>query len=505
MDLHHETTEMPPLIKWGYFCCGNILSNLLFFSIYHNYSWYTSNPILDIRMKIRKRGNGMRKNFVIDTNILIHNPNCLEKFEENNIYIPYPVIEELDGLKNAPGEAGFCAREATRNLAGLRNMGDLKKGIHTPGGGMIYLYIAEELDISKLPKGWKQDKMDNLILLSTLKLTEKKKNVILVTNDTNMILKADILGIKVQEYKNDRIAEGVELYSGRTVRHLKNADFGMFMDEKKILPDKLEDDGIGSVIPNEFINIMTWEGSSCLAKYDGVHIRGLEFQKRRPMGLKTRNAGQIFLQEALFSSYKEHPLTICVGPAGTGKTLFAIGCGLEQAMESNIYKRVLVCRANVMMDEEIGFLPGTEQDKISPLLRGVYDNLEVLFADKNDTKDMINDKITELFQRGYIEAQSVAYLRGRSITNTFIIIDEAQNCTPNQILSIITRAGEGSKIVLIGDANQIDNPRLDKRNNGLVYALERMKGSKLTEIVTFTESECTRSALAKEASDKLKK
>lgn len=206
------------------------------------------------------------------------------------------------------------------------------------------------------------------------------------------------------------------------------------------------------------------------------------------------------------SSYKNHPLTICVGPAGTGKTLFAIGCGLEQVMEKdNLYKRVLVCRSNVMMDEEIGFLPGTEQDKISPLLRGLYDNLEVLFGNKDDTKEEMSDKIEEIFSRGYVEAQAVSYLRGRSITDTFIIIDEAQNCTPNQILSIITRAGEGSKIVLLGDPNQIDNPRLDKRNNGLVYALERMKGSHLAEIISFDESECTRSALAKEASDKLRK
>lgn len=447
----------------------------------------------------------MKKNYVLDTNVLIHNPNCLEKFEENNIYIPFPVIEELDGLKTRPGEVGFNAREVTRIIKEMRQNKDLLTGVPTPGGGMLYVYMADDLDFSKLPQGWKTDKADNLILLSVVKLKEKKRNVFLVSNDSNIAIKADALGVAVQEYKNDRLAEGVNIYSGRTVRHVSNEDFGKFMSEKKLSIDALMDEDLPKPLPNEFLTIMTWEGSSYLAKYDGLYIRPLTFQKAHPCGLNTRNSGQIFLQEALMSSYEEHPLTVCVGPAGTGKTLFAVAVGLEQVMERNQYKRVLICRPNVMMDEEIGFLPGTEQEKISPLLRGTYDNLTVLFGNKDDTQETMQDKIEELFQRGYIATQSIGYLRGRSIADTYIIIDECQNCTPNQILSIITRAGEGSKIVLLGDPNQIDNPRLDRRNNGLVYALERMKDSKLCEVTTFTENECTRSPLAREASDKLKK
>lgn len=447
----------------------------------------------------------MRKNYVLDTNVLIHNPNCLEKFEENNIYITAPVIEELDGLKNNIGEVGFNAREVTRLIKEMRNGGDLLKGVPTPGGGTLYVYMADDLDFSKLPNGWKSEKPDNLILLSVMKLKEKKKNVILVSNDSNIGIKADVLGVAVQEYKNDRLAEGVNIYPGRTVRHVSSEDFGKFMTDKKLPLDALIDEDLPKPLPNEFITIMTWEGSSYLAKYDGLFIRQLDFQKQHPCGLKTRNSGQIFLQEALLSSHEQHPLTICVGPAGTGKTLFAVAAGLDKVMERNEYKRVLICRPNVMMDEEIGFLPGTEQEKISPLLRGTYDNLTVLFGNKDDTQETMQDKIEELFQRGYIATQSIGYLRGRSIADTYIIIDECQNCTPNQILSIITRAGEGSKIVLIGDPNQIDNPRLDRRNNGLVYALERMKDSKLCEVTTFVESECTRSPLAKEASDRLKK
>lgn len=467
----------------------------------------------------------MKKNFVLDTNIIIHNPNCFDKFEENNIYIPFPVVEELDGKKNEKSEAGYSAREGTRRLMEFRDKGLLRDGVATPGGGKIYLYMDEDFgDDFIVPKGWNMDKMDNLILLSAMKLSKEKKNVILVTNDANMTLKADILGIRVQEYKNDRIADGVTIYKGRSKRHTTNKNFEKLMSGGISVQDLAQEDQIPAPMLNEFITVTTWdEKGSCLAKYDGMKIRKLDFKDTYPMDLATRNAGQVYLKEALMSSYKDHPLTICMGPAGTGKTLFAIACGLEQVMEMNRYKRVLVCRSNVMMDEEIGYLPGSEQDKISPLLRGVYDNLEVIFGKKfkddedisrkggkgqkngMSAKEKMDDVINEMFFRGYIEAQAVSYLRGRSITNTYIIIDEVQNCTPNQILSIITRAGEGSKIVLLGDTNQIDNTRLDKRNNGLVYALERMKGDPLCEVITFDETECTRSALAKSASDKLKK
>lgn len=447
----------------------------------------------------------MRKNFVLDTNILIHNPNCLTTFEENNIYIPYPVIEELDGLKKAPGEAGFSAREAARKLVLLRNLGNLHNGIKTAGGGMLYLYVSEDFDTDKLPRGWKPDKMDNLILLSAMKLAEKKKNVILVINDVNMTLKADMLGIPVQEYKNDRINDVGTLYSGRSVRHMTGHDFESFMEHKAAPVSVLADEELPELTRNEFVTIKSWAGNSCLAKYDGNILIPLEFQKVMPCGLKTRNTGQVFMKEALMSDCEDKPLTICIGSAGTGKTLFGIACGPEQVMEQQKYQSVLVCRSNIMMDEEIGYLPGSEKEKISPLLRGVYDNLKVIFWNEDDTKETMDDKIKELFSRGYIEAQAISYLRGRSIKNTYVIIDEAQNCTPNQILSIITRAGEGSKFVLLGDPNQIDNPRLDTRNNGLVFALDRMKGDKLCNIITFDESECTRSNLAKSASDKLKK
>lgn len=459
----------------------------------------------------------MVKDYVLDTNILIHDPNSIFKFEEHTVVIPHPVIEELDGLKNASGETGYNARQAVRNIIAVGRQGDLSKGVTLENGGTLKLYSTDWLQLGDLPCGWDTRKMDNLILLTvqaieTIRLEEQKANakgikdigVILVSNDVNMQIKAQIMGITVQEYKNDRIS-GDKMYSGRSIRHLNNADIDTFVKEGRIEASKLyQEDGLDELVRNEYVTLLSWEGSSFLAQYDGKYLNRLD-EDICSSWLEARNAGQRFLQNSLMKSHEEKPLTIGCGPAGTGKTLYALACGLEQVIEQKKYKRVLLCRANVMMDEEIGFLPGTEQEKISPLLRGAYDNLEIIFGNEEDSPKQIEDKVKELFQRGHIMAQSLGYLRGRSISDTYIIIDEAQNCTPNQILSIITRVGINTKIVLLGDPNQIDNSRLDKRNNGLVYAKEHMKGSKLCDVISFTEEECTRSALAKEAADKLKR
>ncbi len=457
-----------------------------------------------------------KKNYCLDTNILLHNPESIFKFEDNDIYIPYQVIEELDKFKTERTERGFNARCAIRHFSELREMGNLMKGIKMEGGGKLFILYNKDdsaLPFSeriKLPEGFDKNKTDNQILLNVkvLQLSTKRKTI-LVTNDANMQIKADIMDIQSQEYRNDRINPDYEIYGGRSIRYVNDDFFDNFcsMKEKGAAITPPESDSMNGLVCNEFVNLKTWQDKSALAKYNGVSFEKLFYSEitPHPCGLTPRNMGQRFLMEALLSPHTEHPLTIVNGPAGTGKTLFALGCGLHQVMEENKYKRVLLCRANVTMDEDLGYLPGTEMNKIDPLLRGAYDNLEILFSNPDDTPDMADSKKDYLFSKGIIQAQSLAYLRGRSITRTYIIIDEAQNVTPTQMLSIITRAGEGTKIVMMGDVNQIDNPRLDSRNNGLIYALERMKGSKLCEIVSFEESECTRSELAKEAADRLKK
>ena len=237
---------------------------------------------------------------------------------------------------------------------------------------------------------------------------------------------------------------------------------------------------------------------------DGV-IRKLEFRKSAPYGISPRNAGQYFLQEALMQPAEKAPLVIVKGMAGTSKTFYSLAVGLEKLLNhpTGEYRRILVCRPNAQFDDDIGFLPGDEQEKISPLMRPIIDNLEQLIDSSEEERyqdeEELKGKVDEIFGRGIIQAEALNYIRGRSIVKTYLIIDEAQNTTPDQIKGIITRAGKDTKIILLGDPNQIDRPFLDERTNGLSYASEHMKGSPLCWQITMTAQECERSALAMEA------
>jgi PhoH-like ATPase len=257
------------------------------------------------------------------------------------------------------------------------------------------------------------------------------------------------------------------------------------------------------------IHSCTNDRQTALARFDGKNIVPLNFIHEHPLGITPRNAGQKFFQEALMMDALKAPLVIVKGPAGTSKTFYSLAVGLHKMLgERNPpYRKILVCRPNVRMDEDIGFLPGTEQEKIAPFLRPVIDNLEVLVDTDEDerynSEKELKDKIDELFDRNIISAEAIAYIRGRSITKQWVIIDEAQNLTPKQVKGIITRAGKNTKIILIGDPEQIDHPFLDIRTNGLCFASERMKGSPLCYQLTMTDDECERSELAFEAARRM--
>lgn len=459
------------------------------------------------------KGVFMRKNFVLDTNIILHDPTCFNRFDEHNIHLLFPVIEELENHKGDEGETGYNAREFARIISKYRETYDLTKGVPTPGGGKIFFYYEDNYDLNDMPPGWDKKKVDNIILWLTKGLAKKRRNVALVSNDTYMLLKADLLSLPAEHYKNDRA--GKVLYTGREIYHLNNQDFAKLMAEGELKYNKdlfwEKDDRIEQGM---YITVKTWENGSALTQVNGEKITLLQNQEINPCDISPRNAGQRFLIESLMKPVDETPLICVNGPAGTGKTLLALAAGLHQVMETKQYETVLLCRANVMMggkQEELGALPGTEFEKISPLFRSIYDNCRIIFGPED-----IDGKIEELFYRKFLDAQALAYIRGRSIENTFIILDEAQNCTPSEMLAITTRLGRGSRLCVIGDTNQIDNPRLDSRNNGLSFIIDRMgphfknsKGerlgtSRLTDIVTFTEKECQRSPLAKEASERMK-
>lgn len=262
-----------------------------------------------------------------------------------------------------------------------------------------------------------------------------------------------------------------------------------------------------TLTPNQFIILKADQSNrkTQLARFDGKKIVPLAYQKKKPYGVSPRNVGQKFLQEALMTNAQEAPLVIVKGMAGTAKTFYTLAVGLHAMMEQDEpeYRRILISRPNAQFDDDIGFLPGDESEKIAPLLRPVIDNLELL-VDQNE-KERFSDerslsrKVEELFARGLIDAQALNFIRGRSVSKTYLVIDEAQNLTPKQAKGIITRAGMGTKIILLGDPQQIDNPLLDERTNGLCYAAEKMKGSPLCYQVTMSAEECERSALAMDA------
>ena len=246
-----------------------------------------------------------------------------------------------------------------------------------------------------------------------------------------------------------------------------------------------------------------------LARFDGKRIVALKYKKSKPYGVSPRNVGQYFLQEALMASPEEAPLVIVKGMAGTAKTFYSVAVGLEKIFnaEQKEYRKMLISRPNAQFDDDIGFLPGTEQEKISPLMRPIIDNLEQLIDSNEEERykneEELHSKIDELFKRGIIETEALNFIRGRSFVKTYLIIDEAQNMTPKQVTGIITRAGKGTKVILLGDPKQIDNPYLDERTNGLSYASEHMKGSPLCYQITLSAQECERSELAMDAIQRL--
>ena len=452
----------------------------------------------------------MQKTYVLDTNVLIQAPYALQSLEDNHIVLPLAVLEELDGLKNSDGEKGANARQAIRYLELLRETGNLIEGVTMPDGGTLRLEV-NCVDV-KLPDGFPDYTNDNRILKVCLGLQDKQPPVILVTKDIVVRIKAQMLGIDTQDFTTEQVPAGKEQYMGRCEVFVSEKKFEDFK-KKNISPDdvyQVNEDGEKhsvELIPNQFVILRADQSNrkTQLGRFDGKKIVPLVYKKKSPYGVTPRNVGQTFLQEALMTGAEEAPLVIVKGMAGTAKTFYALAVGLHALLEKEEpeYRRILISRPNVQFDDDIGFLPGDESEKIAPLLRPAIDNLELL-VDQNETERFsdersLSGKIEELFSREIISAQALNFIRGRSVTKTYLIIDEAQNLTPKQAKGIITRAGKGTKVILLGDPNQIDHPLLDERTNGLSYASEKMKGSPLCYQITMSADECERSALAMDA------
>ncbi len=437
------------------------------------------------------------KTFILDTNVLLYDPQALYKFEDNSIVIPITVIEEIDRFKKDMNETGRNARHISRLMDQLRKDGSLTKGIHLENGGQVRVEIYEEKVMKRLPPELRVDRGDNRILAVAVDLHEKDVTnpVILVTKDTNLRIKADALGLVAEDYESDKV-DIEELYAGYSE-----------LEVDPIIIDRVHGQGFAEIdltfLPNQFLTLKDQvnPSHSAICRYDAAQKRLVPLRRAGKEGvwsIHPRNREQSFALDALLDDNVK--LVTLVGKAGTGKTLLAIAAGLQKVAEENVYNRLLVSRPVFPMGRDLGFLPGDIEEKLTPWMQPIFDNVELLLSG-HEAEKRHSKGYKELMAMGILDIEPLTYIRGRSIPNQYMIVDEAQNLTPHEIKTIITRAGEGTKIVLTGDPYQIDNPYVDASSNGLTYVVERFKEQLISGHITMTKGE--RSELAELAANLL--
>ena len=437
----------------------------------------------------------MQKVYVLDSSVLLHDPNALFQFQDNDVVIPYVVLEEIESKKRLLENVGRVAREVIRHLDRLRKEGQLSQGVILPNGGKVRIelnHYSNEI----LPVNSDLTLADNRILAVSLNLgREEKRTVVLVTKDIAMRVKADALGILTDDYYNDKVV------------------LPPIMDEILVLP--LEDTEIDTLYRNKFISLQepllpnrcvkaVLSDDSVLplvSSPDGQKLVYQIGQSKASWDIRPKNMEQSWALEML--NNPEIKLVNMMGPAGTGKTLLALASGLEQTVHDELYIRMLCARPIVPFGKDIGFLPGEKDQKVRPYMQPIYDNLEYLLRPRREKErerggeSVVDSAIDLLVKKRQLEIEVLTYIRGRSIPNQFMIIDEAQNLSAHEVKTIITRAGEGTKIVLCGDPDQIDHPYLDKESNGLAYVASRLNGQSFYGQVRLIHGE--RSELATRA------
>lgn len=436
----------------------------------------------------------MNKTFILDTNVLLLDPNAINKFgPDNKVFIPLTVVEELDKFKKEQNEIGRNARYFARLIDGLRQKGSLMQGVALENGGQLVISLVKEVKAAQ-GSGLNAMVNDNLILAAAIAARDAGENVTLITKDINLRLKSDAVGVNAEDYETTDISVE-ELYSGQRLVEFDLERIEMFEKERFL---KIEAGEIPSLYPNEYL-ILTDKNNPFKKVLGRYHVRKggiipLIKPKEGVWGIHPKNIEQQFAFDALLNN--EINLVSLVGKAGTGKTLLAIAAGLECAITKQNYSRVLVSRPIVPMGRDLGFLPGDISEKLGPWMQPIFDNIDFLFGNQRARNEMTT--WDELINQGLLHVEPLTYIRGRSLPGQFMIVDEAQNLTPHEIKTIITRAGEGTKIVLTGDSEQIDNPYLDSLNNGLVYCIDKLKGEDIVAHVKLSVGE--RSPLSEIAS-----
>ena len=445
----------------------------------------------------------MIKNFILDTNVLLHDASAIYAFEENNVIIPIYVIEELDKFKKDLSEIGRNARQVSRSIDRHRKEGNLVDGVSLQSGGILRVAFTDK----KLPSMYSNTHaVDNSILATALFIQEQDEDnpVVFVTMDTNLRIRAEAIGVHAEDYDREHI-DITDLYRGWTETHVPDEFITRLHESDTPVPcDEVEKylQEERPLYECEYMLLRGQENPSvsalCRAKKTENAIEILPRFREGVWGIRARNKEQHFGLDALLRD--DISLVTLVGKAGTGKTLLAIAAGLARTTDAESFHRLLVSRPIFPLGRDIGYLPGTVEEKLNPWMQPIYDNMELLLnVNRSDRQD--GRSYHELVDMGIIQIEPLTYIRGRSIPNQFLIVDEAQNLTPHEVKTIITRAGDATKVVLTGDPYQIDNPYVDCVNNGLTYVVERFKNEKIAAHITLTKGE--RSNLAELAANLL--
>ena len=464
----------------------------------------------------------MRKTFVLDTNVLLHDPQALTRFEDNHVVVPIEVVEEIDRFKRDPSEKGRNARQVSRLLDELRERGNLADGVPLDGasGGTLKVVFCRSETLAQLPPELRAGNGDNNILAVALEqrleqVVGTRPPVVLVTKDTNLRIKADAVGLIAQDYTTDKVAIG-DLYPGICelwidADQIDRVKLDGGLPLAALSPESLK--AAGTLQANEGVTLVNQAqpNHTLLARYNAEQAALVPLQRATKVRLgriQARNREQTFALDLLLDPAV--PLVTLVGKAGTGKTLLALAAGLHQVADERLYERLLVTRPVISLGKEMGFLPGDLEEKMGPWMQPIIDNLDFLLGGGEEGTGHQGGRggqrgprnsWADLKGMGLLEVEAISYIRGRSIPRQFMVVDESQNLTPHEVKTIVTRVGEGTKIIFTGDPYQIDNPYVDAESNGLTWLVERFKGQRLAGHVTLLRGE--RSELAELAANLL--
>lgn len=439
------------------------------------------------------------KQYILDTTVLLYDANALNAFGDNTVIIPVVVIEDIDHFKKDLSETGRNARQTSRWLDQLRAQGTLTEGVNLENGGKLFVKLGADAMLDRMPAEFRQRTRDTLMLATALEVKNRAEGVqtVLVSKDINLRIKADSIGIEVEDYESERV-DIEELYAGWEPVEAKSDIIDQFMAQGWIEPGK-------RFFPNEYVVLTDPKDPAhyAIGRYDSVDnriVRLLRIESREGIAtIEPRNPEQAMAMDALLDDNIQ--MVTLLGKAGTGKTLLAVAASIYKTVEENVFSRILVSRPTLPMGKDIGYLPGSVEEKLTPWMYPIADNIEFLMRDGNAGVKRGKPGFRELIDMGILVIEPLTYIRGRSIHNQYLIVDEAQNLTPHEIKTIITRVGDGTKIIVTGDPYQIDNPYIDSSSNGLAYVVERFKNQKISAHVTLKRGE--RSSLSELAANLL--